>query len=83
MWIGQTYFYENCNDAFSSRRGKNGETALTIAALQVNESCLETGGATKTDEFSEKFQREGEKIKKIVLQILDLYIGLFSGKIAI
>ena len=59
MWIGQTYFYENCNDAFSSRRGKNGETALTIAALQVNESCLETGGTTKTDEFSEKFQREG------------------------
>ena len=62
MWIGQTYFYENCNDAFSSRRGKNGETALTIAALQVNESCLETGGATKTDEFSEKFQREGEGV---------------------
>ena len=59
MWIGQTYFYENCNDAFSSRRGKNGETALTIAALQVNEFCLGTGGANKTDELSERFQRGG------------------------
>ena len=81
MWIGQTNFYENCNDAFSSRRGKNGETALTIAALQVNESCLETGGATKTDEFSEKFQREGGFIfnPKISLQILASF-GRFPKK---
>ena len=75
MWIGQTYFYENCNDAFSSRRGKNGETALTIAALQVNESCLETGGATKTDEFSEKFQREGGE--RVIL-IPKVYVAGFG-----
>ena len=45
---------------------------------------LGTGRATKTDEFSENFQRGRRKgggsfsIQKFILQILDLYIGLFS-----
>ena len=46
--------------------------------------CLRTGQATKTDEFSENFQFGIQgggggsfSIQKFMLQILDLYIGLF------
>ena len=43
-------------------------------------TVLGTGHATKSNEFSEKFQRVGESfsIKKIILQILDPYKWLFS-----
>ena len=75
MWIGQTNFYENCNDAFSSRRGKNGETALTIAALQVNEFCFRRGGANKTDELSERFQRGGVGLVIFNTKIYVAYFG--------
>ena len=39
-----------------------------------------TGQADKRDEFSESFQNGGGsfQIQKLVLQILDLYIGLLS-----
>ena len=45
----------------------------------INIILLGKGGATKSDEFSEKFQRGGGSfsIQKFILQILDLYIGLF------
>ena len=38
------------------------------------------GLATKTDEFSEKFQK-GVGVQKFMLQNLDLYTGLLSMKL--
>ena len=54
----------------------------------VHVRFLGTDGGTKSDEFSEKFQRRGGgsfSIQKFMLQILDLYIGFLDvfQKIAI
>ena len=53
-----------------------------MASTDDDASGLGTGHATKSDEFSEKFQRGAGSfsIQKIILQILDLYNGLLFGR---
>ena len=77
-------FYKPMNDWANFRKlQRQGLKGSSISYNDVKKIwSLGTGHATKSDGFSEKFQREGGRgtfsIQKFILEILDLHIRLFS-----
>ena len=58
-------------------------TNLESRCITLNVICLGKGGATKSDEFSEKFERGGGSfsIQKSILQILGTLNRVFDNEI--
>ena len=75
MFVFDTTIYNIAILAHSYPGHQEHRVCLKYVNIVAHATQLGTGRATKTDEFSENFQRRSFSIQKFVLQILDLYIG--------